>query len=173
MNKKQFEALEQLLIFLESQGVDLLQRQLALSLRTLRQYLARETGRRRVKTFMLLEDQAPATTRFPLGTLVVTQSVWERLRAARRSLAEFLYRHAGGDWGECGALERNCEYQQPVPLFSSYLLEDTTKVWIITEADRSRTTILLPHEFDVLYAAHEIVLLSPPEPEPRGNGKSL
>ncbi|MFN0124549.1 MAG: hypothetical protein ACKV2V_28950 [Blastocatellia bacterium] len=173
MNKKQFEALEQLLIFLESQGVDLLQRQLALSLRTLRQYLARETGRRRVKTFMLLDDHIPATARFPLGHLIVTHSVWEQLRTARRQLAEFIYRHAGCDWGECGATERNRAYQQPVPLFSSYLLEGTTKVWIITEADRSRTTILLPHEFDVLYAAQEVALFHQFEVEARGNGKSV
>ena len=158
MDKKQFEALEQVLVFLESQGLELLHRQLGLSLRTLRHYLHREMGRRRVKTFMLLDDYAPATYKFPLGDLVVTQSAWEFVRRAGRQLAEFIYRHAGGDWGECGATEINREYQQAVPLFSSYLLQETAKVWIITEANRSHTTILLPHEFDVLYAAGEISL---------------
>lgn len=168
MDQNQFKALEQVLIFLESQGMELLGRQLGLSLRTLRQYLVRETGRRRVKTFMLLEDQYPATYKFALGTLVVTQSAWEQLHRAGRQLAELIYRHAGGDWGECGAPERNREYQQAVPLFSSYLIEDAAKVWIITEADRSHTTILLPHEFDVLYAVGDINLAPH-----SGNGRAL
>ena len=161
MDQNQFKALEQVLVFLEAQGIEQFGRQLHLSLRTLRQYVQRENGRRRVKTYMLLEDHYPALYKFALGTLIVTQSAWEYLHHAGRALAELIYRHASGDWGECGAAERNREYQQRVPLFSSYLIEEATKVWIITEADRSHTTILLPHEFDVLYGVGDINLAPP------------
>lgn len=161
MNQNQFKALEHLLVCLESQGLEMFGRQLHLALRTLRHYVQQETGRRRVKTYMLLDDYYPAQCKFSLGTLIVTQSAWESVHQAGRQIAEFIYRHAGGDWGECGAVDRNREYQQAVPLFSSYLLADAAKVWLITEADRSHTTILLPHEFDVLYAVGDINLAPP------------
>ncbi len=63
---------------------------------------------------------------------------------------EFLQRHAAGDWGEVDAhdkAENEYSLQQGFRLLSAYRLADGTKIWIITEADRSATTLLLPEEY--------------------------
>jgi len=63
---------------------------------------------------------------------------------------EFLQRHAAGDWGEVDAHDKTKnEYslQHGFRLLSAYRLADGTKIWIITEADRSATTLLLPEEY--------------------------
>jgi hypothetical protein len=59
-------------------------------------------------------------------------------------------RHATGDWGEmCDDDKQSNEAAigHGTRLLSAYRLCDQTKVWIITEADRSATTILLPEEY--------------------------
>ena len=61
----------------------------------------------------------------------------------------YIYRHVSGDWGELCAFDRRqneLAMRTGERVFSSY---DTAagKVWIITEADRSVTTILLPEEY--------------------------
>jgi hypothetical protein len=63
---------------------------------------------------------------------------------------EYLRRHALGDWGDvCREDKQENEYSliHGFRLLSSYHLNSGTKVWIITEADRSSTTILLPSEY--------------------------
>ena len=63
---------------------------------------------------------------------------------------EFLQRHAAGDWGEVDAhdkAENEYSLQQGFRLLAAYRLADGTKIWIITEADRSATTLLLPEEY--------------------------
>jgi hypothetical protein len=62
---------------------------------------------------------------------------------------DYLVRHAAGDWGELCAFDRrqnDIALKYGYRVFSSY---ETTvgRVWIITEADRSVTTILLPEEY--------------------------
>ena len=61
-----------------------------------------------------------------------------------------LARHLSGDWGEvCAedAKENEFSLEHGFRLLSAYVLRDGTKVWIITEADRSATTILLFSEY--------------------------
>jgi hypothetical protein len=63
---------------------------------------------------------------------------------------DFLFRHLHGDWGELppeDIAENELSLREVFRLLSVYLLRDGTKVWIITESDRSATTILLPEEY--------------------------
>ncbi len=85
----------------------------------------------------------------PLGKVVATPGALKLLLKAGENPFGYLARHATGDWGELCGFDR---HQNEIALrvgeriFSSY---DTPagKVWIITEADRSVTTILLPEEY--------------------------
>jgi hypothetical protein len=87
--------------------------------------------------------------RFPLGHLVITPGALERLTAGEIQLA--LNRHARGDWGELpeeDAAENQRALEQGYRLFSAYRSEDRkTRFYVITEADRSVTTVLLPEEY--------------------------
>jgi hypothetical protein len=68
----------------------------------------------------------------------------------RRNLSSYLDRHANGDWGEVDEHDRNAnEYAlgHGLQVPSAYTLSSGEKTWLITEADRSTTTILLPEEY--------------------------
>jgi hypothetical protein len=59
-------------------------------------------------------------------------------------------RHRSGDWGELSAediLENEVALQAGCRLFSSYAAKDGTIFWIITEADRMSTTVMLPEDY--------------------------
>jgi len=91
--------------------------------------------------------------KFTTGTLVMTAGVAE-LGTANESFAHFvrksLQRHQEGDWGDLGADDkRENEYAlgKHLRLFSAYLHNGLPKIWIITEADRSVTTVLFPEEY--------------------------
>jgi hypothetical protein len=74
----------------------------------------------------------------------------EALAAAGQSPLDFLKRHAQRDWGELDAediAENEFSLQRGLRLLSRYTLRDGTVIWIITEADRSATTLLLPEEY--------------------------
>ena len=63
---------------------------------------------------------------------------------------EFLSRHLRGDWGDLcqeDRTENELSLAQGFRLMSSYPITDTEELWIITEADRSLTTLLLPAEY--------------------------
>jgi hypothetical protein len=88
--------------------------------------------------------------KFPLGHVVATPGALTALAAAGHAPQEFLDRHQQADWGEldeddCRENERSLK--DGCRLLSAYRLRDSTKIWIITEADRSATTILLPEEY--------------------------
>ena len=88
--------------------------------------------------------------KFPLGKLVATPGALDALERTGQSPLEFLSRHASGDWGEvCEADKKENDFsvRNGFRLLSAYRLRDGTKIWIITEADRSATTILLPEEY--------------------------
>src|SRR5438309_11459696 len=64
--------------------------------------------------------------------------------------AEFIKKHSSGDWGELDAedvQENEFSLEHGLRLLSCYRLADGEKLWIITEADRSCTTLLLPEEY--------------------------
>ena len=88
--------------------------------------------------------------RVRLGKIVATPGAVHALFAAGQTPAPFLRRHLAGDWGDLDA-EDSAENERPVAegfrLLSAYKLADGTKIWIITEADRSSTCILLPEEY--------------------------
>ena len=90
--------------------------------------------------------------KFPLGHTVMTRGVADRI-AVDTQFAEFVFqslkRHANGDWGSLceddkKANEDALEYGGR--LFSAYEFAGG-KIWIITEWDRSATTILFPEEY--------------------------
>jgi len=87
---------------------------------------------------------------FSLGRIVATPGALRALERANQSAAIFLARHAGGDWGELDREDvRENEYSvaHGLRLLSSYTTAVGEKLWIITEADRSATTLLLPDEY--------------------------
>ena len=87
-------------------------------------------------------------TRFPLGRLVATTNAHNAL--TRDDITAALERHASGDWGDVGQQdwqENELSLRQGFRLFSVYHAADGTKFWIITEADRSATTVLLPGDY--------------------------
>ena len=87
---------------------------------------------------------------FPLGQIVATPGALEALEASHQSPAEFLTRHARGDWGELSAddiAENEFSLKNGFRLLSSYLTATGQKLWVITEEDRSLTTLLLPDEY--------------------------
>jgi hypothetical protein len=70
--------------------------------------------------------------------------------APDEDLNSYFVRHANGDWGEVDDCDRRAnEYavEHGLRVLSAYTLRTGQRIWIITEADRSRTTILLPEEY--------------------------
>ena len=90
------------------------------------------------------------TARFILGQVVATPGALEAMKESGESPAVFLDRHVRGDWGEvCDEDKRlNDEaLSDGSRLLSLYTTKAGTKLWIISAADRSSTTILLPSEY--------------------------
>jgi hypothetical protein len=86
---------------------------------------------------------------FPLGRVVATPGALKMLEEAGENPLRYLARHASGDWGEVDAhayRENEQSLKHGWRLLSSYLVGEGC-IWIITEADRSVTTILLPEEY--------------------------
>jgi len=91
-----------------------------------------------------------AGPKFPLGQTVATPGALKALEESGEYPLEFLHRHTAGDWGELdGSDKRENEFSlvDGLRLLSVYSLRTGEKIWIITEADRSVTTILLPDEY--------------------------
>jgi hypothetical protein len=87
---------------------------------------------------------------FTLGQIVATPGALAALERANQSPAFFLARHAGGDWGELDPTdiaENEYSLTPGFRLLSSYTTAAGEKLWIISEGDRSATTLLLPEEY--------------------------
>jgi hypothetical protein len=87
---------------------------------------------------------------FSLGQLVATPGALDALCEADVSFFDYLLRHRTGDWGDLDAEDKaanNRALKEGTRLFSAYVLPTGVKIWIITEADRSATTLLLPSEY--------------------------
>ncbi len=87
---------------------------------------------------------------FHLGDVVATPQSICVLSQSGMSLLDLLQRHAMGDWGDLCTEDmqaNNDALQYGDRLLSSYVLSESCKVWVITEWDRSVTTILLPCEY--------------------------
>lgn len=88
--------------------------------------------------------------KFALGTIVITPGALVAFAQSEDRIEPFLLRHMRGDWGELDEHDRQeneFSLQKGYRLLSAYTLSDGTRIWIITEADRSATTILLPEEY--------------------------
>lgn len=89
----------------------------------------------------------PGRSKFPLGRLFLTPGA-QQLPSAE--VGEAIARHMAGDWGEVGKAdwrENELSLREGFRLFSVYRTAAGEKFWVITEADRSSTTVLLPEEY--------------------------
>ncbi|MFC1906785.1 hypothetical protein ACFLW8_01695 [Chloroflexota bacterium] len=90
---------------------------------------------------------------FPLGQFVMTRGVNDLVaddEAFAKFIAESLNRHIKGDWGELGdedRAENDLSLKEGFRILSAYESGELPKIWIITEANRSATTILFPDEY--------------------------
>ena len=87
---------------------------------------------------------------FALGQVVATPGALRALQKAEQAPAEFLNRHISGDWGEVpeeDKQENDYSVRHGLRIVSAYTTSAGEKIWIITEADRSATTLLLPEEY--------------------------
>ena len=87
---------------------------------------------------------------FPLGQILATPGALETLDQSRDNLALFLMWHSCGQWGDLCAEDRKANddaLSDGGRILSAYHLRSGVKLWIITEADRSATTALLPEEY--------------------------
>ena len=92
----------------------------------------------------------PTIPLFPAGQFVATPGALSLLEQANRSPLEFVSRHLRGDWGDLcqdDKTENELSLKHGFRLLSSYQVTETEKLWIITEADRSVTTLLVPAEY--------------------------
>lgn len=89
-----------------------------------------------------------AKTKFPLGRIVSTPNALRVI--PNDEIVSALGRHSRGDWGTLDSEDLNANEQALLHggrLFSAYLTSQNVKFWIITEHDRSVTTVLLPEDY--------------------------
>jgi hypothetical protein len=87
---------------------------------------------------------------FELGQILATPGALAALQKAGQEPVDFLRRHVACDWGDLSdedQNENNYSLENGFRLLSSYRTNAGDKLWIITEADRSATTLLLPEEY--------------------------
>lgn len=93
---------------------------------------------------------------FTLGQLVATPGSLEVIREAEgvdlyAVINRLLNRHVSGDWGDLDADDKAANDKAVLDaedrILSAYNLKNGARVWIITEWDRSVTTVLLPEEY--------------------------
>lgn len=87
---------------------------------------------------------------FSLGQVVATPGALKALERSGQRAAEFLNRHARCDWGAVDEHDRQANDEALVSgerLLSAYQTKLGDRIWIITEWDRSVTTLLLPDEY--------------------------
>jgi hypothetical protein len=83
--------------------------------------------------------------RLALGNVVATPGA-----LAGQGALEFIRRHVTGDWGDLSAedkAENELSVREGFRILSAYTLKSGVKIWLISEADRSATTILLPEDY--------------------------
>lgn len=91
-----------------------------------------------------------STAKFPLGQVVATPGALEALAASGQSPDYFLDRHVTGDWGEVGPEDQRLNDEALAVgdrLLSVYKTLKGVRLYIISEADRSATTLLLDNEY--------------------------
>lgn len=87
---------------------------------------------------------------FPLGQVVATPGALEVLDQTAVNAWDLLRRHQHGDWGNVPAEDAEENVRSVANgwrILSSYPVSEEHRIWVITEADRSVTTLLLPDEY--------------------------
>jgi len=94
--------------------------------------------------------------KFKLGKIVITQGALSALVASEQLPDPFLKRHITGDWGDVCEEDANLNneaiahegaFDKQMRVLSAYKTNRNEAIWIITEWDRSATTLLLPSEY--------------------------
>lgn len=87
---------------------------------------------------------------FTLGRVVASPGALAAIEKSGQQPGEFLARHVNGDWGDVppeDIKENQFSLKHGFRLLSAYYTSAGDKLWVITEADRSSTCILLPDEY--------------------------
>ena len=85
-----------------------------------------------------------------LGRVVATPNAIDALKQSGQSPSELLNKHLSGQWGDLCEEDRRLNDAAVVNgdrVLSAYVLSNGVKLWVITEADRSSTCLLLPSEY--------------------------
>lgn len=97
-----------------------------------------------------MNTTAPRSKLFTLGSIVATPDALRLLADAGKTVVEYISRHESGDWGDLCEEDKlanqeavECGYR----ILSCYHPIPGARLWIMTEADRSATTLLLPSEY--------------------------
>ncbi len=88
--------------------------------------------------------------KFALGQVVATPGALELLSRYGKAPSEYLDRHLSGDWGDLDAhdkRENERALRTGARIFSAYAVSPLNTLWVITEADRSSTCLLLPEDY--------------------------
>ena len=95
-------------------------------------------------------DKIQIQTKFNFGQVVATATLVRYCEEKNFSLLPYLIRHGNCDWGNLTWEDKEANetaLKDGLRILSSYTLPDKTIIWIITEADRSATTILFPSDY--------------------------
>ena len=87
---------------------------------------------------------------FSPGAVVATPAALEALEEAKEDPSVYLRRHLSGDWGEMDEFDKQQNEDaltDGARVFSAYVLGNGTRIWLITESDRSSTCLLLPSDY--------------------------
>lgn len=97
-----------------------------------------------MKEKMLIESK------FSFGQIVATRTLAEYCEEKNYSMLPYLIRHGNCDWGDVCDEDKEANEEalkEGLRILSSYKLPDGKQIWIITEADRSATTLLFPSDY--------------------------
>src|SRR5919109_2098055 len=95
-------------------------------------------------------NSLPTIPLFSTGQIVATPGALALLEQTNKTPLEFLSRHLRGDWGDLcqdDKTENELSLKHGFRLMSSYRVTENENLWVITEADRATTTVLLPDEY--------------------------
>lgn len=87
---------------------------------------------------------------FPLGRVLATPGALRALEAAGEVPWGYIARHRSGDWGDLDAEDEAANHRallEGARIVSAYTIHSGARLWVITEWDRSATTVLLPEEY--------------------------
>ena len=105
---------------------------------------------------MVASNSSKSQARFRLGQIVATPGALAALDEAEQIPHVFLAHHVTGDWGDLGAEDKQandeaCQHEGDLErqgrILSAYKTRLGVKIWVITEFDRSVTTLLRPDEY--------------------------